>query len=729
MKQLLQDLKNGEILLEEIPLPNCGANEVLIQTQRSLISPGTERMLLEFGRSSYLQKAKQQPDKVKMVLNKIKTDGLLPTMEAVFAKLGEPMPLGYCNAGVVLEVGSNVTEFKKGDRVISNGAHSEIVAVGKNLVAKIPDNVSNEQASFTVIASIALQGIRLFQPTLGEKVVVIGLGLIGQITLELLKANGCDAIGVDIDQGKVELARSNGFKALNPSLGEDLISFVQTDTDGIGADGVIITAATKSNAPIEQAADACRRKGRIVAVGAIGMDIPRPPFYEKELSFYISSSYGPGRHDKSYEEEGIDYPIGYVRWTQKRNFEAILQLLSTQSLNFDYLITHQYQFLDAPKAYNEILNNRDALGVVLEYANADKIMMKKRVEFNESTSREKHNEVNIGVIGAGNFTKLIVLPILKDSTANLIGISSGKGLSSSLAAKKFGFDYSTTDYKALLTDERINTIFITTRHNLHSKMVIEALKAGKNVFVEKPLAINMEQLAAVVKCCQELMSRNEMPQLMVGFNRRFSPFIEDLKRKTQGRSSGLSMNMSINAGALPKDLWVHDENIGGGRVIGEGCHFIDTMSYLANSNVRSLFSTALNKDKENPIENDNVMLSMTFEDGSIGTLGYLANGNKSFSKEQLTLFCEGKVFHMDNYKKTKGYGSKDYKQISQNKGHKEEMISFIENLKGSQNSLISLSSLVNTTLATFAHVRSLEENRQVMIQEMEDELELLIQKD
>ena len=362
MKQLLQDLKKGEILLEEIPLPNCGINEVLIKTQKSLISPGTERMLLEFGRSSYLQKARQQPDKVKMVLDKIKTDGLAPTLETVFAKLGEPMPLGYCNAGTVIEVGSNVSEFKVGDRVVSNGTHSEIVAVSKNLIAKIPDNVSFELASFTVIASIALQGIRVFQPTLGEKVVVIGLGLIGQITMEFLKANGCEAIGVDIDQSKVELARSNGFMALNPASGEDPVSFISNYTDDVGVDGVIITAATKANGPLEQAAEITRRKGRIVAVGAIGVNIPRQRCYEKGLAFYISSSYGPGRYDSKYEDEGIDYPIGYVRWTENRNFQAILQLLSNGSLDFNYLITHKYKFNDAPKAYNEILNNRDALG-------------------------------------------------------------------------------------------------------------------------------------------------------------------------------------------------------------------------------------------------------------------------------------------------------------------------------------------------------------------------------
>lgn len=725
MKQLLQDLKNGEILLEEIPLPNCGVNEVLIKTERSLISPGTERMLLEFGRSSYIQKARQQPDKVKMVLDKIKTDGLVPTLETVFAKLGEPMPLGYCNAGIVIDVGSNVTNFKVGDRVVSNGAHSEIVAVGKNLVAKIPDGVSFEQASFTVIASIALQGIRLFQPTLGEKVVVIGLGLIGQITMEFLKANGCEAIGVDIDQGKVELARSNGFIALNPANGEDPISFVANHTGEIGVDGVIITAATKSNGPIEQAAQITRRKGRIVAVGAIGMDIPRPPFYEKELSFYISSSYGPGRYDSKYEDEGIDYPIGYVRWTENRNFQAILQLLSNGSLNFDYLITHRYKFLEAPKAYNEVLNNRDSLGVILEYENIKDIAVDKRVNLLSSFTSAS-SEVGIGVIGAGNFTKLIVLPILKESGAKLVGISSSKGLSSSIAAKKFGFEYSTTDYTELLKDDKINTIFITTRHNNHAKLVIESLEAGKNVFVEKPLAINIGQLADVVKCCNRLASENRMPRLMVGFNRRFSPFVKYIFSKVKGRSSGLAMNMTINSGALPKDLWVHDPLVGGGRIIGEGCHFIDTMSYLANSEVESIYSVALNSDKELAIKNDNVILNLKFKDGSIGTLSYLSNGSKSYPKEQMNLFCEGKVFNLDNYKKVNAFGSIGMKKWSQDKGHKDEMIGFVENIKSSTENLISLESLVNTTLATFAHVKSLEENRMVQISELEAELNELI---
>jgi predicted dehydrogenase len=570
-----------------------------------------------------------------------------------------------------------------------------------------------------------LQGIRLFQPTLGEKVVVIGLGLIGQITMEFLKANGCEAIGVDIDQGKVELAKKNGFIALNPANGEDPISFVANHTDEIGVDGVIITAATKSNQPLEQAAEITRRKGRIVAVGAIGMDIPRPPFYEKEISFHISSSYGAGRYDNSYEVDGIDYPIGYVRWTQNRNFQAILQLLENGGLNFEYLITHKYDFSDAPKAYNEILNNRDALGVILEYA-SEKVIVDRKIDLKLAKTTINYSDVNIGMLGAGNFAKIVMLPILKESNANLVGISSAKGLSGSISGKKFGFGYSTTDYKELLKDENINTIFITTRHNNHAQLIIESLEAGKNVFVEKPLAIDMQQLADVVKVCNKLAIESKMPKLMVGFNRRFSPFIKDIYTKTKGRSSGIAMNMTINAGALPKDLWVNDPKVGGGRIIGEGCHFIDTMSYLASSDVSSVYSTALNSDKELAIKNDNVILNIKFKDGSIGTLSYLSNGNKSYPKEQMNLFCEGKVYELDNYKKVNGYGSSSMKKWSQDKGHKEEMIGFVENIKNSEENLISLESLINTTLATFAHVKSLEENREVKINELENELNDLI---
>jgi predicted dehydrogenase/threonine dehydrogenase-like Zn-dependent dehydrogenase len=725
MKQLLQNLKTGEILLEETPLPNCGRNEVLIKVERSLISPGTERMLLEFGKSSYLQKAKQQPDKVKMVLDKIKTDGLVPTLETVFSKLGEPMPLGYNSAGIVMEVGSNVTEFKVGDRVISNGAHSEIVVVGKNLVAKIPDNVSFDEASLTVLASVALQGVRLAQPTLGETFVVIGLGLLGQITLDLLKANGCNAIGVDIDQTKVDLAISNGYKALNPMNGEDPITYVNQLTNEVGVDGVIITAATKANGPIEQAAEMVRRKGRIIAVGAIGMDIPRPPFYAKEIEFFVSNSFGPGKHDPFYEMDGNDYPIGYVRWTENRNFQAILDLLSNGALDFKYLLTHSYKFADAPDAYNEIMNNRDALGVVLEYDSSAVKTDKKVFLANGKVSSSP--KVGVGIIGAGNFTKLIVLPALEKSSAKLIGLSSSKGLSSSLAGEKFKATYSTTDYKELMKDDSINTIFITTRHNNHADLVVESLENGKHVFVEKPLAVNMEQLSHVVSTYNKLLEKGDAPQLMVGFNRRFSPYSKHMYKQVSGRSSALAMSMTVNAGALPKDLWVHEPSEGG-RIIGEGCHWIDLMSFMANSKVKSVHSIAINQESEMAIKNDNVIINLKFEDGSIGTLQYISTGNKSFSKERLTLFCEGKVLELDNFKKVNGFGASSLKKMGQDKGHKAEMVGFIDNIKKSKSPMISFDSLVNTTLATFAHVKSLEENREVLISELEGELNELIEK-
>ncbi len=722
MKQLLQNLKTGNILIEEVPIPNCGPNEVLIRTERTLISPGTERMLVEFGRSGYIQKAKQQPDKVKMVLNKIKTDGLLPTIETVFAKLDAPLPLGYCNAGTVIKVGNNVNEFKIGDRVVSNGNHAEIVCVGKNLVAKIPDNVSIDQASFTVIASIALQGIRIAQPSLGETFVVIGLGLIGQITMELLRVNGCEAIGIDIDENKVQLALERGFTSIN-STNINPVDFILNKTDGIGVDGVIITAATKSNTPIEQSAEMCRKKGRIVAVGAIKMDIPRPPFYEKELAFYISTSYGPGRYDPLYEEKGIDYPIGYVRWTEKRNFSAILDLLSSGRLDFSHLISERFKFEDAPEAYSKILNNRQLLGVLLEYPPKNNSQNFKETIIKYPNEHEKSSQVKIGVIGAGNFTNLIILPNLKKQKINLVGIASAKGLSAAIAAKKYGFSFSTTDTTKILEDPSINTIFITTRHNSHAHLVTEALKNGKHVFVEKPLALNIEELAKIVKTINHLKSQNKLPALMVGFNRRFSSFAKAIKNILQNRSGNVAFNFTVNAGHIPADHWIHDPQVGGGRIIGEGCHFIDLLSFLISSKVIKIQSTALGKQfSANPIQYDNVLMNLTFADGSVGTIQYLANGNKSFPKERLLIFFDNKVIELDNFKQMKGFGVKSLKKLSQDKGHSVEISEFINNLQQSNGPLISLDSMINTTLATFAHVRSLKENRTVEIKELETEL-------
>ena len=455
------------------------------------------------------------------------------------------------------------------------------------------------------------------------------------------------------------------------------------------------------------------------------MDIPRPPFYAKEIEFFVSNSFGPGKHDPFYEMDGNDYPIGYVRWTENRNFQAILDLLSNGALDFKYLLTHTYKFADAPKAYDEIMNNRDALGVVLEYDSAS--VKTDRKVFLASGKVSTSSDVGIGIIGAGNFTKLIVLPALAKSSANLVGLSSSKGLSSSLAGKKFEATYSTTDYKELMSDDSINTVFITTRHNNHADLVVESLENGKHVFVEKPLAVNMEQLSNVVSTYNKLLEKGDAPQLMVGFNRRFSPYSKHMYKQVSGRSSALAMSMTVNAGALPKDLWVHEPSEGG-RIIGEGCHWIDLMSFMANSKVKSVHSIAINQESEMAIKNDNAIINLKFEDGSIGTLQYISTGNKSFSKERLTLFSEGKVLELDNFKKVNGFGASGLKKMGQDKGHQAEMVGFVDNIKKSKSPMISFDSLVNTTLATFAHVKSLEENREVLISELEDELNGLIEK-
>ena len=709
MKQLLQNLKTGNIELQSIPLPNCSPNDILIQTHRSLISPGTERMLLNFGQSSYLQKAKQQPEKVKQVIDKIKTDGLLPTFQAVNAKLSNPLPLGYSNAGIVLAVGSNVTEFKVGAAVISNGNHASVTCVTKNLVAKIPNNVTNEQAVFTVIASIALQGVRICTPTLGETIVVIGLGLIGQITLDLLKVNGCRAIGFDIDSSRVQLAKSRGFDAFN-SLEIDSTHILSEITNQIGADAVIIAASTKGNEPTEQAVSLCRKKGRIVAVGAFKMDIPREDFYKKELSFHISMSYGPGRYDKNYEEKSVDYPIGYVRWTENRNFEAILQLLSNQQLDFSYLISKEVEFNTLDKHYADILNSPNCLGALIKYPIIQTPPPQKTITINRNPQKIGARSPNIGVIGAGNFATTVLLPLLKKQQIPLIGISSFKGLSATLAAKKFNFSYATTDYNQLLADKTINTIIISTQHSSHTKLVCEALNAGKHVFVEKPLAVNQEQLDTVIHCYKNLKSN---PILMVGFNRRFSPLTTTIYNYLKNRVEPLSIHIQVNARFIPKDHWVHDPK-NGGRFIGEGCHFIDLIHYLTNSRISHIQSIG-KKSHQSAIQNDTTMTQLMCEDGSIGSIHYLSNGNKTYPKEKITIFSEGRVLEIDNWKKIRGYGTKNHSYMQQKKGHEEELSAFLKAIENKSDSPISFNSLVHVTQLSFAHVQALETHKTTII--------------
>lgn len=707
MKQIIQDLKNGKTILEEVPVPAVKSGHVLIETTRSLVSLGTERMLVEFGKANYLQKAKQQPDKVKEVINKIKTDGLKPTINAVFNKLGQPLPLGYCNVGKVIAVGKGVEDFKIGDRVASNGNHAEYVSIPKNLVVKIPDNVTDEEASFTVIGSIGLQGIRLINPTFGETIVVVGLGLIGLITAQLLKANGCRVIGFDFDQAKVDLANSFGVLAVNPSQGVDQVKFVQTITENVGADGVIITASNKSNEIISQAAKMSRKRGRIVLVGVVGLDISRADFFEKELSFQVSCSYGPGRYDEHYEQKGEDYPLGYVRWTEKRNFEAILQAISNQSIDVKSLITERVSLLNFDTIY-ENMSGSKSIASILEYS--PKVEAIKRVISVNSNNFEGQKGV-LGIIGAGNFTSAMILPSLKKCQASIKYIASSGGLSGTTLAKKFNISNSTSDYSEILKDEEVDLVMITTRHNLHAKMIVEVLKSNKHVFVEKPLALNIDELNEVLTT-YNLKNKT----ITVGYNRRFAPLAQKMKSLLGKSETPINIVATMNAGNIPANVWVHDMEIGGGRIIGEACHYIDLCSFLTGSKVVSVCMNAMGK---NPEENtDNASILLKYENGSNAVINYFSNGSKAYSKERLEVYHQERTLVMDNWRKLKGFGFKGFSSTSsrQDKGHQNQFNYLVDSIKKGGDAIIPVDELINTTKASFAAIESLKSNSWIKLE-------------
>lgn len=704
MKQIIQSLKNGDTLLEEIPAPIVRKGHLLIRTTKSLVSLGTEKMLVEFGKSSLIAKARQQPDKVKQVLDKIKSDGLLPTLEAVFNKLDEPLPLGYCNVGVVVEVGEGVSGFKIGDRVASNGAHAEFVCVPKHLCAKVPEQVTDEEAAFTVIAAIGLQGIRLVNPTIGETVVVTGLGLIGLITAELLIANGCRVIGLDVDENKINLAKEKGVLAYNVTKIE-AVKLVEELTEGAGADAVIITASSKSNDIISQSAQMSRKKGRIVLVGVIGLDISRADFFKKELSFQVSCSYGPGRYDDVYENQGIDYPLPYVRWTEQRNFETVLQLIATQKLKVESLITERFDLADYMNVYGNM--GGGSIASILNYpvdTPAQNVVMLKSANFNSSRGV-------LGIIGAGNFTKMTLLPMLKKTEAKCKYIVSASGVSGTALAKKYHFTHSATDYTVLLADPELDLVMITTRHNLHSRMAVEALKANKHVFVEKPMALNSEELQEIIDAVTQFPDKS----ITVGFNRRFSPYTQKMKQLMGNANSPVNMIATMNAGFIPADVWVQDLKIGGGRIIGEACHFIDLMIYLSGSLVKSVHMSALGISPDS--NTDNAIITLKFENGSQGVINYFSNGNKAYSKERVEVYTQGRTLIMDNFRTLKAYGFKGFSSMTskQDKGHQEQFNRLIKSIQHGGESLIPFHELVNTTQASFAAIQSMQTNGPVIL--------------
>jgi threonine dehydrogenase-like Zn-dependent dehydrogenase len=579
-------------------------------------------------RANLIDKARQQPDKVKQVLDKIKTDGLQPTLEAVFNKLGQPLPLGYCNVGKVVEVGNGVTEFSVGDRVASNGNHAEYVCVPKNLVAKIPDGVSDDEAAFTVIGSIGLEGIRLVNPQLGETVVVIGLGLIGLVAVQMLKANGCKVIGVDFDQQKVEMAKSFGVESINPSKGTDPIQFVDSYTNSVGADAVLITASAKGDEVIHEACLMSRKRGRVVLVGVVGLNMRRDDFYKKELSFQVSCSYGAGRYDDDYENKGHDYPLPYVRWTEKRNFETILHAISVGSLNVKSLITEEVDLEQFEQIYGD-MRKAGSIASILKYPSDSTANTVVHIESNKFIPTGK----KIGIVGAGNFASSTMIPSFIKAKAHIKYIASEHGLTAKILAKKAAAENATSDYHNILSDDEIGLVAITTRHNLHASMVIETLNAGKSVFVEKPLCLNELELNKII---DSYKSAPKGTTLTVGFNRRFSPFAVKMKQLLGTGPKNIIATM--NAGYIPLDSWVQDLEVGGGRIIGEACHFIDLCSYLAGSKV---ISVCMNAMGQNPQENtDNASIMLKYENGTNAVINYFANGSKSYEKERVEVFSQ-----------------------------------------------------------------------------------------
>lgn len=707
MKQIIQDLSKGDTILQDVPVPLVKPGHVLIETTTSLVSLGTEKMLVEFGKSNLLQKAKLQPDKVKDVFNKIKTDGFKPTFNAVLNKLGQPIPLGYCNVGKVIAVGAGVNEFIIGDRVASNGSHAEYVCVPKNLVTKIPDNVTDDEAAFTVIGSIGLQGIRLANPTFGECVVIIGLGLIGLMTAQLLSANGCKVIGFDFDQTKVDLAKSFGIDAVNVGNNQlDQVSYVLNSTNNFGADAVIITASSKTDEIITKSAKMSRKRGRIILIGVIGLNISRSDFYEKELSFQVSCSYGPGRYDENYELKGNDYPFQYVRWTEKRNFDAVLQAISDKKIKVLPLISEKIPLSEYAQIYNNIKTSSSIASIIC-YPEKQELLP-------NSIVVSSHNIASgfgkVGIIGAGNFTSAMILPCLKKADASIKYISSSNGLSGTILAKKYSIANSTTDNKNIFLDNEVDLVIITTRHNSHASLVKQALNAGKNVFVEKPLALNRNELNEIID-----VYKNSNKSLTVGFNRRFSPITVKIKQILGNVDSPINIVATMNAGFVPANSWIHDLEVGGGRIIGEACHFIDLISFIVNSKVVSVCMNALGSTT---IENtDNASLLLKYENGSNAVINYFANGSKAYSKERLEVYHNERTLIMDNWRKLNGYGFKNFNSqvYRQDKGHLNQFSSLIKSLQTGGDQLISMESLINTTITSFAAIESLKNKKWIDI--------------
>lgn len=711
MKQIIQSYKTGELGLFDVPAPICQDNGVLVQTSVSLVSAGTEKGLVDFAKKSLIAKAKDKPEMVKQVIDKMKKEGVQTTLEKVFIKLDTPIPLGYSMSGRVIEVGSNMSGISIGDRVACGGVgyanHAEINYVPKNLMVKIPDGVDDIDASFVTVGSIALQGIRRTEPILGEKIAVIGLGLLGQLSVQILKANGCQVIASDIDPEKLELAKKLGADEV--CLAGELIKKANEFSNGHGVDAVVIAAATKSNQPTVDAAEISRMRGRVVYVGLVSMDIPRNAYYKKELDVRLSMAYGPGRHDTNYEEKGQDYPYDLVRWAEQRNFEAFLQLIKEGKVTPKEILTHEFDFNDAMKAY-DLLEGKvqeKYLGITLNYNNEIDLNEHKIIQRNKKAI--SNDSVNLGLIGAGNFAKGMILPNLKRAGGySLVGLCTATGVSAESTGKKYDFKYITTESDKIFQNDEVNSVFITTHHHDHASKVLQAIENKKHCYVEKPLCIFEEELEDIAQAYKGEKI------LQVGFNRRFSPMVQEMKKKISGQ---ISVHYRINAGIIPMNVWVQDKSIGGGRIVGEVCHFIDTCSYLIGSHVKSVFASTIQNDDTSIPNEDNVNIILNYENGSTASIGYYAFGSKMMPKELIEVFGNDISMQMNDYRELLIYanGTKEkIKNSNQEKGFVEEFKAFASAVKNGENA-IAFESIYNTTKATFKILESIHTNAPVSL--------------
>jgi predicted dehydrogenase/threonine dehydrogenase-like Zn-dependent dehydrogenase len=752
MKQLLQNYKTGRLQIQEVPALPAGSYRVVVRTFASLVSVGTEKSMLELARKSLLGKAMARPDLVRQVIAKAQAEGILEAWRQAMGRLDTPVPLGYSSAGVVIDVGPGVQGFAVGDRVACAGSgyagHAEVVSVPVNLCVKIPEGVDFESAAFVALGGIALEAVRMARVSLGETVVVIGLGLLGQIAVQLLNAAGCHVIGMDIHPRKAEMALQHGAEAVATDYSV-LSALCRQRTGNHGADAVIILAATPSNEPLERAAELCRERGRIVAAGLVGLQIPRKPFYDKELELVVSRAWGPGLYDPHYTEKGLDYPLAYARWTAKRNMEEFLAQLAKGAIRVDHLITHRFPFDRAPEAYELILEGKEPyIGVLLTYErepDLSRTVVVKRDQRGQRGQESQRGQISsvpsvpsalsgplgVGLIGAGQFAAGTLLPILKGLKGlRFRGVATATGLSARHVADKFGFEYCTTDYHEILKDPEIALVFILTRHGAHAPLVAEALRAGKHVFVEKPLALNPEQLRELVRAYKgpeglDGPSVSSVPSgslLMVGFNRRFSPFAKWLKDRFADIPEPLAVHCTVNAGPVPPDHWVHDPEQGGGRIIGEVCHFVDLIQYLTGSLPVRVYAETLTSRGYKP--SDNVVITLKMANGAIGSITYVAGGDKRYPRERVEVFGGGAVGVIENFKAATfirgGRKMRIRNWLSVDRGHRGEVEALLSAIRAGGPAPVAFEEYVYTTLATFAIEESLRKGTPVRIKGLEE---------